>query len=114
MVALFSTASPTSEGEVLARARELAGLTLGQIATCFNRSVPQDLRRSKGWVGGLLESALGATSGSQAIPDFPDLGVEVKTLPLRADGRPKESTYVCTVPLTDFEVCWETVGSVVS
>jgi DNA mismatch repair protein MutH len=56
----------------------------------------------------LLEAALGATSGSQAAPDFPELGVEMKTLPLRADGRPKESTYVCTVPLTDFEACWET------
>jgi DNA mismatch repair protein MutH len=108
MAALFSVAPPTSEDEILARAQELAGLNLGQIAARFGRSVPPDLRRSKGWVGELLELVLGATSGSQAAPDFPDLGVEMKTLPLRADGQPKESTYVCTVPLTDFEVYWET------
>jgi DNA mismatch repair protein MutH len=107
MAVLFSVAPPTSESEILARAQDLAGLTLGQIAARFGRSVPQNLRRFKGWVGELLELALGATSGSQAAPDFPDLGVEMKTIPLRADGRPKESTYVCTVPLTDFETYWE-------
>lgn len=104
----FSVTPPISEREILARAQNLAGLTLGQIAANFGCSVPRDLQHSKGWVGELLELALGATSGSQAAPDFPDLGVEMKTLPLRADGQPKESTYVCTVPLTDFEASWAT------
>ncbi|ADE16496.1 DNA mismatch repair endonuclease mutH [Nitrosococcus halophilus Nc 4] len=107
-MAVFSIAPPTSEDEVLARVQALAGLPLGQIAAHLGRRMPGNLRRAKGWVGELLELALGATSGSQAAPDFPHLGVEMKTLPLRADGRPKESTYVCTVPLTGFDICWET------
>lgn len=106
-MAIVTVAPPASEAEILARTRDLAGLPLGQIAARFGRPVPRDLRRAKGWVGELLELALGATSGSQAAPDFPQLGVEMKTLPLRADGRPKESTYVCTVPLTEFEICWK-------
>lgn len=98
---------PISEDEILTRARKLAGLTLGQIAARFDQSIPRDLHHAKGWVGKLLELALGATAGTQAVHDFPDLGVEMKTIPLRKDGRPKEATYVCTVPLTDFESYWE-------
>jgi DNA mismatch repair protein MutH len=108
MALLHCISPPATEKEVLERAQALAGLTVGQIAAGLGRAVPQDLRRAKGWVGELLERALGATSGSQAAPDFPALGVEMKTLPLRVDGYPKESTYVCTVPLTEVNACWET------
>jgi len=62
-------------------------------------AVPPDLRREKGWVGTLLETALGATGGSAAQRDFPELGVELKTIPVAEDGRPRESTFVCTAPL---------------
>ncbi len=44
---------------------------------------------------------LGATSGSLAQPDFLELGVELKTLPIDSTGRPLESTYVSVVPLKD-------------
>jgi DNA mismatch repair protein MutH len=108
MTLLRCVSPPATEEEMLGRAQELAGLTVGQIAASLGRSAPRDLRRAKGWIGELLEQALGATSGSQAAPDFPELGVEMKTLPLRADGQPKESTYVCTVPLTEVDACWET------
>lgn len=61
--------------------------------------MPPDLRRNKGWIGNLLETALGATAGSRPEPDFPELGVEMKTLPVDARGKPRESTYVCVAPL---------------
>jgi DNA mismatch repair protein MutH len=61
--------------------------------------VPVDLRRSKGWVGQLLERYLGASAGSRAEPDFPYLGIELKSVPVDRSGRPRESTYVCTAPL---------------
>lgn len=64
-------------------------------------AVPATLLRHKGWVGQLLEASLGADAGNQAEPDFIGLGVELKTLPLNARGQPKESTYVCTVSLTE-------------
>ncbi len=98
---------PTSEQELLQRARQLAGLSLGQIAGQLGWAVPADLRRHKGWVGQLLEAALGATAASAAAPDFEAIGVELKTLPVDARGLPRESTYVCTVPLEAIGEQWE-------
>ena len=52
---------------------------------------------------------LGASAGNLSEPDFQLIGVELKTLPMGASGKPKESTYVCTVPLTDTAgLTWET------
>jgi DNA mismatch repair protein MutH len=56
---------------------------------------------TKGKVGELLERALGATGGSRATWDFPDLRVELKTVPVDARGSPRESTFVCAVSLLD-------------
>ncbi len=81
------------------RAEAIAGLSLGRLAETLGVVVPADLRRRKGWVGALLEAALGADAASLAEPDFRAIGVELKSLPLDAQGRPRESTYVCTVPL---------------
>lgn len=98
---------PKDEAELLARAAELAGLHLEQLAARFEVPVPADLRRAKGFVGGLLERALGATAGSRALPDFPDLHIELKTLPVDRHGAPVESTFVCTIPLLEIgEVEW--------
>jgi DNA mismatch repair protein MutH len=91
----------------MGRALPLAGLTLGQLAREFECAVPADLKRAKGWVGALMERALGATASSRAVPDFELIGVELKTLPVSAEGRPLESTFVCTIPLTEIgEVEW--------
>jgi DNA mismatch repair protein MutH len=46
-----------------------------------------------------MEAYLGATAGSLSEPDFQLIGVELKTIPVNAEGAPRESTYVCTVPL---------------
>lgn len=46
-----------------------------------------------------METALGASAASRAEPDFPELGVELKTLPVDHHGRPLESTFVCTIEL---------------
>jgi DNA mismatch repair protein MutH len=92
-------APPTSEAELLQRARALAGLSLRQVATHLDRRVPTDLRRNKGWVGQLIEAFLGAQAASLSEPDFTDIQVELKTIPVSRVGLPRESTYVCTVPL---------------
>ena len=91
--------APSTEAELLERARTLAGRTLAVIARGEHLEVPADLRRAKGFVGQLVERALGATAGSRAGPDFQVLGVELKTLPVDVRGRPVESTFVCTIPL---------------
>ncbi|MDN7124400.1 DNA mismatch repair endonuclease MutH [Pseudidiomarina sp. 1APP75-32.1] len=89
-------------------ASALAGQSFAELAAAQGMQVPADLRRHKGWVGQLLEAALGASAGSQALQDFPELGVELKTIPLDARGRPLETTFVCTTPLTNVAgVNWE-------
>jgi len=95
----MATTPPQDKTELLRRADALAGATLADIAAAAGVTVPADLRRHKGWTGQLLEQVLGASSGSLAQPDFPHLGVEMKSLPVDRLGRPRESTYVCTVPL---------------
>ena len=55
--------------------------------------------RAKGLAGTLIERALGASAGSTAEPDFPALGIELKTIPIDAAGRICESTFVCTIAL---------------
>ena len=102
---------PKSEEELLTRSRQLAGLTLNDLAIKFNQAIPNDTRHAKGWIGQLIEITLGATASSLAEPDFQLIGVELKTLPLTNNGKPKESTYVCTVPLTNLHeqkwtTCW--------
>ncbi len=47
----------------------------------------------------LLETALGATAGSKAEQDFSHLGIELKTLPINAEGFPLETTFVSLAPL---------------
>lgn len=91
---------PHSSAELLSHCQQIAGLTLGQLANSLQLEVPVNLQRDKGWVGQLMEHALGASAGSQALPDFPQLGIELKTLPINQLGKPLESTYVCVAPLT--------------
>ncbi len=99
---------PSSEAMLLQRAGDIAGGTLGELATRYGWPVPQTLRHAKGWTGELIERALGATAGPRAGPDFAHLGVELKTIPVARDGRPRESTYVCTVTLSGHEgSTWE-------
>ena len=92
---------PQTLEELTQRVQNIAGLPLVEVATRHRQSVPDDLLHAKGWIGQLIEMELGATAGSRAEPDFPELGIELKTIPLNASGQPKESTYVCTVPLNE-------------
>ncbi|MDG2955859.1 DNA mismatch repair endonuclease MutH [Bisgaard Taxon 10/6] len=95
----MKTDSPSSETELLNRAKSIAGLTLGELATELNLSVPPNLKRNKGWVGQLLEIALGAKAGSKPEQDFSHLGIELKTIPIDAQGYPLETTFVSLAPL---------------
>lgn len=102
---------PGSAEELFQRASAFAGLSLGELAARAALPVPEDLRHAKGWVGALFERCLGATAKSRAVPDFEQLGIELKTLPVRLDGQPLETTFVCTIPLLDMAALeWEQSG----
>lgn len=100
---------PFSQTELLARVHAIAGLTVGQSACQYQLEVPNDLRHHKGWFGHLIEKVLGASAGSKPIPDFPNLGIELKTLPIGKNGRPAESTFVASIALMGIaNETWET------
>lgn len=99
---------PQTLVQLLSQAQSIAGLTFGELADELHIPVPPDLKRDKGWVGMLLERALGATAGSKAEQDFSHLGVELKTLPINAEGYPLETTFVSLAPLVQNSgVKWE-------
>ena len=101
--------APRDVAELESRLSRIAGRTLGELAEAARIDVPNDFRRAKGWVGMLVEWHLGTTAASRAEPDFPHLGIELKTLPIRADGEPRESTFVATFEPDDpASYRWET------
>jgi len=105
---MSSPDTPKDLASLRRRAHGLAGRTLTELAAAQSRELPPDLRRHKGFVGRLLEAALGAPGDSAEGPDFARLGVELKTLPIDARGRPAESTFVCRAQLARMpEVDWE-------
>ncbi len=93
---------PRDEAEMMQRARALAGRTVQEAAHDVGLAVPATTLRGKGFVGQLAELVLGTSAGSAAEPDFLELGVELKTLPI-ANGKPKESTFVCSIRLNEME-----------
>lgn len=99
---------PESESELEARVIELAGQRLSKLANEIHWPVPMDLKHDKGWIGQLLEVHLGASAGNLSEPDFQNIGIELKTIPLTAQHKAKETTYVCTVPLlNNIGLTWE-------
>ena len=97
----MNVSPPQTEQELVDRAGQLAGLSLRELALSLGLPVPADLRRAKGFVGGMLERALGATAGSRALPDFPGLHIELKTLPVEImlRGLPPHVAILATHPL---------------
>lgn len=98
-----------TETALLARCSTIEGCSLGQLAQHLHLVIPEHPLQRKGWTGTALEKVLGTTAGNQSLPDFIELGIELKTLPINAVGKPAESTFVTTIPLlTIQEQTWET------
>lgn len=86
------------------RAEALAGHTIGELAAALDTPLPREARRAKGFVGTLVEAALGADPRAGEKPDFPALGVELKTIPVGRNGRPVESTFCCSIDMARADV----------
>ncbi|PIE17585.1 MAG: DNA mismatch repair endonuclease MutH [Proteobacteria bacterium] len=105
---LVSVEAPRALEELTRRAAALCGVSVGQLARHLGVELPDDPRRAKGATGELVEAALGASAGNLDLPDFPELGVELKTIPLDAEGRVRESTHVCSIDLAStVDAEWE-------
>lgn len=94
-----NNSSPKSAVELLQLTENIAGLSLGELAHRFNWPIPNNLNHNKGWIGQFLEFLLGTTAGNLSEPDFQELGIELKTIPLNTNHKARETTYVCVVPL---------------
>lgn len=92
--------------ELQQRCQQITGKTIGDLAAQLQIAVPNNLLHAKGWIGQLIEQYLGASGGSNAIHDFPDLGIELKTIPITAKFQALESTYVCTVQSNEASSTW--------
>jgi DNA mismatch repair protein MutH len=95
----FPSSAPRDLTELAARALLLEGSSLGALEARFGQVRPTQ----KGRAGLLIERALGAHAGVRSEPDFPALGIELKTIPVDLRGRPLESTFVCALRLRDAE-----------
>jgi DNA mismatch repair protein MutH len=104
---------------LLAHARALVGVELGELADALGLPVPVGQVRTKGWSGQVIEHELGVALGGARGPDFAALGIELKTVPVRPSGagdfegpgaiwEPLESTAVCQIdPVAIAGESWE-------
>lgn len=99
--ALDGANPPRDASELLQIAQTWAGRTLEELAAHQGHVLPERLTRAKGLVGQLVERCLGADAGNRSAPDFTALGVELKTLPIGANGKPRESTFVSTLAMRE-------------
>lgn len=101
--------TPRTELELLDSCRAFEGLSFSQLSASLGLALPENPNHRKGWIGQVIEMALGANAKNQALPDFTHLGIELKTLPIAASGSPSESTFVTSIPLlTIHQEHWET------
>ena len=87
----------------------MLGTTLADLADGLGLPVPVGARATKGWSGQIIERELGGGGSAVHGPDFEELGVELKTTPVRGDLIPLESTAVCHIdPIAIAGESWET------
>lgn len=90
---------PKTEEELILRCHAIQGLSFSQLAIRLGLEIPFNPNQRKGWVGLALELALGTDANNKSVPDFQELGIELKTLPLAKSGKPSESTFITSIPL---------------
>lgn len=98
--------APQNLQDLSLRCQQISGQTIGALARELNIPIPKNLLQAKGWMGQLLEHHLGATGTSHAVHDFPNLAIELKTIPVDAEIKPLESTYVCTLQTNEHAMNW--------
>lgn len=90
---------PTTEMELIERCSPIAGLSFAQLSLSLGLTIPTNPDQRKGWIGQVIELVLGTDASNKSLPDFQELGVELKTLPLAKSGKPTESTFITSIPL---------------
>lgn len=94
---LLPKKSLNNEAELLERCRKIEGISFAELAAKLQ--IPLPFTQAKGWVGLTAEKFLGSNAGTKPLPDFQDLGIELKTLPCNSVGKPAQSTFVTSISL---------------
>ena len=84
---------------LLSHANLLDGVSLAELALHLKSPLPNSSRQAKGWAGQLIETYFGLKPNNFPGPDFKDLGIELKTIPITPEYKIRESTYICMVNL---------------
>jgi len=101
--------SPKTKAELLTRCEALQGLTFAHLSMHSQLPIPLEARQRKGWLGMAVEKILGASAGNKSLPDFPELDIELKTIPLNQKKQPAESTFLTSISLlTIHQETWMT------
>lgn len=97
----YQSKSPETFEELISNLDLIIGKSIAMLAETANVPLPISPTHGKGFTGELLELILGATAQNLPIPDFPKLGLELKTIPVDRNLEPLESTFLCHAPLTN-------------
>lgn len=103
--------APLSCEELVVRAHALEGISIGELAHAIGATIPAGRSSTKGFIGQLLEKALGADPEALDLPDFPALGVELKSIPVANAFilKPIESTFLASISMAYADRAeWET------
>ncbi len=95
----YRATPPQSVEELVARLNDIAGMSIAELAKQAQVALPISPLHGKGFQGELIERFLGASAAGLPLPDFVELGIELKTVPLSQDMKPLESTFICSAPL---------------
>jgi len=99
VISIIKSSAPKTEVELINRCDNIAGLSIAQLSLSLGLTIPIHPSQRKGWAGQAIELALGTDAMNKSSPDFQELGVELKTLPIDKSGKPAESTFITSIPL---------------
>lgn len=95
----LSWPEPTSLVELEQRLQRLLGRSIAELSQLALLQAPNNSKGAKGYIGLLIELFLGAHAHNLPSPDFVNLGIELKTMPVGFDLMPQESTFICNADL---------------
>lgn len=86
---------PSNLQELKYRLDKLKGVYLKDICQALDIKMPENSVKAKGFSGQIIEYILGADAKTLPLPDFTNLNIELKTLPVDENLKPLESTFIC-------------------
>lgn len=90
---------PKTKEALEQRLNQLVGRSIGELALLAGVDLPYSNHSGKGFAGQLIELYLGASAYNLTLPDFTELNIELKTVPVDVNLLPVESTFICSIDL---------------